>query len=91
VQQAILARSALAIAIAALLLGACAEQRSQQPPQAAAAPAPDDDAYCQAKGLKPGSDDYVKCRKDRDYVASRQATRESSSQQKLGDFMMDHR
>ena len=83
-------RSLVAAAIAALVLGACAEQAAEQRPQAAAA-VPDDDAYCQAKGFKPGADDYVKCRKDRDYVASMQAKKESSSQQKLGDFMMDHR
>jgi len=82
-------RSVLAAAVAALALGACAQQRSEQPLQAAAVP--DDDAYCQAKGLKPGSDDYVKCRKERDYAASLQAKRETASQQKLGDFMMDHR
>ncbi len=72
--------------IAALVLGACAAQLPQGPTAAT-----DDDAYCQLKGFKPGSDDYVRCRKDRDDVASMRAKRETSTQQKLGDFMMEHR
>ncbi|MGO9360887.1 MAG: hypothetical protein ACLP1D_24965 [Xanthobacteraceae bacterium] len=70
-------------------LGGCAEQ-AERPQAAASAPAPDDDAYCQAKGFKPGSDAYVNCRKDRDYVASRRAQQEKTNSSKLGDYMINN-
>ena len=70
-------------------LGGCAEQ-AERPQAAASAPVPDDDAYCQAKGFKPGSDAYVNCRKDRDYVASLRAQQEKKNSSKLGDYMINN-
>lgn len=86
------ARGLMLAAGVAVVLGGCAQQAERPPQAAAAAPAAvDDDTYCQSKGLKPGSDDYAKCLRDRDYSASLRAKRDGASQQKLGDFMMDHR
>ena len=82
----------LALAFVATALGGCAQEAERPPQPAAQAPAPDDDAYCQAKGFKPGSSEYVKCRKDRDYVAARQAEQQQDKYnvRKMQDFMMDH-
>lgn len=83
------ARGLVLAAGVAVMLGGCAQQ-AERPPQAAAVAPVDDDAYCQSKGFKPGSDDYAKCLRDRDYSASLRAKRDGANQQKLGDYMMDH-
>ncbi len=79
---------ALAAALAGGALGGCAQQ--DEKPQAAAAP-PDDDAYCQAKGYKPGSDPYVNCRRDRDHMISLQAEQSKRDTRKIQDYMMDNK
>jgi hypothetical protein len=66
----------------------CAQQAAERP-QASASVA-DDDAYCQAKGFKPGSDVYVNCRRDRDSVAGMQAQQDKRDIRKMQDYMMDH-
>ena len=82
-----------ALAIAAVLvggaLGGCAQQDER--PQATAAAPPDDDAYCQAKGFKPGSDGYVNCRRDRDHMISLQAEQGKRDTRKIQDYMMDNK
>jgi hypothetical protein len=81
---------ALAVAgtLAGVLLGGCAQQEER--PHAAAA-APDDDAICQGRGFKPGSDDYVNCRRDRDHVAGLQAQQSKRDLRKIQDYMMDNK
>jgi hypothetical protein len=79
----------LAGLFAVAVLGGCAKQEER--PQAAASPS-DDDAYCQAKGLKPGSDAYVNCRKDRDYAATAlPAQQKQRDVRKIQDYMMDNK
>jgi hypothetical protein len=80
---------ATAAVVAGILLAGCAQQE-ERPQAAASAPAPDDDAYCQAKGFKPGSDQYVSCRKDRDYAASLRAQQDKKNSSRLGDFMINN-
>jgi hypothetical protein len=78
----------LMMAVAGALLGGCAQQDER--PQAAAG-IPDDDAICQSRGLKLGSDAYVACRRDRDHVNSLQAQQGKRDLRKMQDFMMDNR
>jgi uncharacterized lipoprotein YajG len=80
--------SVLALAVAGALLGGCAQQDER--PQAAAA-APDDDAICQSKGFKVGSNEYVNCRRDRDHLISLQADQSKRDLRKIQDFMMDNK
>jgi hypothetical protein len=78
----------LALAITGVVLGGCAQQEER--PQAAAS-VPDDDAYCQAAGFKPGSDGYVNCRRDRDHQNSLQAQQGKRDLRKIQDYMMDNK
>jgi hypothetical protein len=80
----------VAIAAVAAALGGCADDQAARPQAVARAPAPDDDAYCQAKGFKPGSDGYVSCRKDRDYVAALREQHDKQNASKLGNTMLDN-
>ena len=82
-------KSLLMLAFAGALLGGCAAQEER--PQAAAA-VPDDDAYCQAKGLKVGSNDYVNCRRDRDHQATTLQSQQGKRElRKIQDYMMDNK
>ncbi|MBR1220883.1 hypothetical protein JQ557_22975 [Bradyrhizobium sp. U87765 SZCCT0131] len=81
----------LAAALTGVLLGGCAQQQEDRPQAAAAAPAPDDDAYCQSRGLKPGSDAYVACRRDRDHVTTLQEQQGKRNLRKIQDYMMDNK
>ena len=78
----------LALAFAGALLGSCAQQEER--PQAAAS-VPDDDAICQSRGFKPGSDAYVACRRDRDHVSGLQAQQGKRDLRKIQDYMMDNK
>jgi hypothetical protein len=64
-------RFAFVFAAAALLLAGCAQFERQT---AAPVDAVDDDTYCRANGVAPGSAAYVACRKDRDVASSRAAS-----------------
>jgi hypothetical protein len=63
-------RFAFVLAATGLLLAGCAQFERQ----AAPVDTVDDDAYCRANGVAPGSAAYVACRKDRDVAASRSAS-----------------
>lgn len=76
------------LALGASLLGSCAS-REEAPPAAAAAV--DDDALCQSRGFKPGSDGYVACRRDRDHQVSLQAQQSKRDMRKMQDYMMDNK
>ena len=79
----------LAAVLTGVLLGGCASQQEQ--PVAAAA-TPDDDAYCRAKNLKPGSDEYVNCRRDRDHIATTMQSQKSKGDlRKIQDYMMENK
>ncbi|UTD26709.1 hypothetical protein [Bradyrhizobium sp. WD16] len=75
------------LALAAALLGACASREEPAP----AAAATDDDAICQSRGFKPGSDGYVACRRDRDHQVSMQAQQSRRDMRKMQDYMMDNK
>ena len=77
----------LVLAFAGALFGGCAQQDAR--PQAASVP--DDDAFCQSRGFKPGSDEYVACRRDRDYVSGLQAQQSKRDLRKIQDYMMDNK
>ncbi|MGO4712490.1 hypothetical protein [Bradyrhizobium sp. 2TAF24] len=79
----------LAAALTGILLGGCAQQQEDRPQAAAAVP--DDDAYCQSRGFKPGSDGYVACRRDRDHVVTLQAQQGKRDLRKIQDYMMDNK
>jgi hypothetical protein len=83
-------RPALLAALAgAVLLAGCAG-RDEAP--VAAAAAPDDDAYCQSRGYKPGTDPYVACRRDRDHQSiTMQAQQGKRDLRKIQDYMMDNK
>jgi hypothetical protein len=82
-------RYCLALVFTAVMLGGCAQQDER--PQAAAASVTDDDAICQSRGLKPGSDAYVACRRDRDHVSVLQSQQGKQNLRKIQDYMMDNK
>jgi hypothetical protein len=76
------------IVLAALSLAACAT-RNEAP--ASAGLTEDDDAFCRANGtVAPGSPQYVYCRRDRDAARNQAINRANRSQEKLGEWMLDH-
>jgi hypothetical protein len=50
----------------------------------------DDDAFCRAKNVAPGSNEYIACRKDRDIQHSNADARTDRRQRDLGEYMMNH-
>jgi len=76
----------LALALGALVLAACT-QRGQVPTGALSG---DDDAFCRANNVAPGSPEYVACRKDRDLQRSNAAGRADQRQRDLGQYMLDN-
>ena len=50
----------------------------------------DDDAYCRAGNVAPGSSQYIACRKDRDVQHSNANARADKRQRNLGEYMMNH-
>jgi hypothetical protein len=50
----------------------------------------DDDAFCRANNVKPGSSEYIACRKDRDVLRDRANARADSRQRDLGEFMLNN-
>jgi len=50
----------------------------------------DDDAYCRGQNLKPGSPEYVACRKDRDVQHANANARADRKQRDLGEYMLNH-
>lgn len=84
--QAIPARRLVAVALIAFGLSACAA-RNQAP---VAALNDDDDAVCQANGVKVGSSEYVACRKDRDAQRNLAIARADRRQRNLGEYMLNN-
>ena len=50
----------------------------------------DDDAFCRAKNVAPGSNEYIGCRKDRDIQHSNADARTDRRQRDLGEYMMNN-
>jgi len=50
----------------------------------------DDDAYCRAKNVAPGSNEYIACRKDRDVQRANANARTDRRQRDLGEYMLSH-
>src|SRR5215467_1087054 len=51
----------------------------------------DDDTFCQAGGkVKPGSPDYIYCRRDRDAQRNATVARTDRRQRDLGEYMLNH-
>ena len=49
-----------------------------------------DDAFCRAKNVTPGSNEYIACRKDRDVQRANANARTDRRQRDLGDYMLNH-
>jgi hypothetical protein len=80
------ARTCIALLLAAPLLGGCLERG--QP--AMVDTTMDDDAYCRAKNVAPGSSEYIACRKDRDVQHANADARADRKQRDLGEYMLNH-
>jgi hypothetical protein len=50
----------------------------------------DDDAYCRANNVAPGSSQYIACRKDRDVQHANADARTDRRQRDLGEYMMNN-
>ena len=50
----------------------------------------DDDAYCRARNIAPGSSEYAACRKDRDAVRANAEARADRAQRNLGEYMLNN-
>ena len=68
-------------------LGGCLE-RGQ--PTMVNADGDDDDAFCRAANLKPGSSEYISCRKDRDVQRDNANAKADRRQRDLGEYMLTH-
>jgi hypothetical protein len=74
----------IALALLAPLLGGCLE-RGQ--PTMVYADGDDDDAFCRANNVKPGSPEYIACRKDRDVQRNNANARADRRQR---EYMLNH-
>jgi hypothetical protein len=50
----------------------------------------DDDTFCRANNVAPGSSAYIACRKDRDVQRSNADARTDRRQRDLGEYMLNH-
>jgi hypothetical protein len=85
--RSISARAPLVLLLALPLLGGCLE-RGQSP---VADSMGDDDVYCQTTAKqKPGTSEYIACRKDRDVQRQNAEARTDRRQRDLGEYMMNN-
>jgi hypothetical protein len=77
--------STLVIALAALMLSACAS-RNDIPVSSLGE---DDDAICRANNVAVGSSDYVACRKNRDVQRGNAAAKADRAQKNLSETMIN--
>ena len=80
------ARLTIALLLVAPLLAGCLERG--QPTMVDSSG--DDDAFCRANNVAPGSSEYIACRKDRDVQRVNANTRTDRRQRDLGEYMMNH-
>ena len=76
----------IALLLVAPLLGGCLERG--QPTNVDTSS--DDDAFCRASNVAPGSSEYIACRKDRDVQRANANARTDRRQRDLGEYMMNH-
>ena len=79
-------RLPIALLLVAPLLAGCLERG--QPTMADTSV--DDDAFCRAKNVAPGSSEYIACRKDRDVQHANADARTDRRQRDLGEYMLNH-
>jgi hypothetical protein len=76
----------IALLLAAPLLAGCLERG--QPTMADTSG--DDDKFCRADNIAPGSQEYVNCRKNRDVQRGNYNARIDRRQRDLGEYMLNH-
>jgi hypothetical protein len=76
----------IALLLIAPLLGGCLERGQQT----MISGGNDDDAFCQANNVKPGSSEYIACRKDRDVQRDAANSRADRRQRDLGEYMLNN-
>lgn len=79
-------RIALALLLTAPLLAGCFERG--QPVMADTSA--DDDAFCRANNVAPGSNEYVNCRKNRDVQRGNTNARSDRAQRNLAEHMLNN-
>ena len=79
-------RIALALLLIAPLLAGCLERG--QPVMADTSV--DDDAFCRANNVAPGSNEYVNCRKNRDVQRGNANARADRAQRNLAEQMLNN-
>ena len=84
--QAGLARHIFALLLAAPLLAGCLERGQPTMVDTSA----DDDAFCRANSVAPGSDSYVICRKNRDVQRANANSRTDRAQRNLAEQMLNN-
>lgn len=80
------ARLTIALLLVAPLLAGCLERG--QPTMVDSSG--DDDAFCRANNVAPGSSEYIACRKDRDVQRNNANARTDRRQRDLGEYMLSH-
>ena len=78
----------IALALISPMLGGCFLDKGQ--PTLVNADTDDDDAFCQRNNVKPGSSEYIACRKDRDVQRSMAENRADRRQRDLGEYMLNN-
>ena len=78
-------RPYIALLLVAPLLGGCLERG--QPTMVDTSV--DDDAFCRANNVAPGSSEYIACRKDRDVQHANAHARTDRRQRDLGEYMLN--
>ena len=76
----------MALTFLALALSACASGG----PTRVSTLDQDDDTFCRANNVAPGSPVYIACRKDRDVQRDAAAARADRKQRDLGEYMLNH-
>jgi hypothetical protein len=76
----------IALAAVGLVLAGCAGSQ----PRSVSSLSEDDDTFCRANNVQPGSAEYIACRKDRDVQRSNTTTRADRRQRELGEYMLNH-
>ena len=74
----------VALTLAALALSACSHRGDTSVSLG------DDDAFCRANNVAPGSSEYIACRKDRDVQRANANARTDRRQRDLGEYMLSH-
>ena len=77
----------IALLLAAPLLAGCLERGNRVEENTLSE---DDDTFCRANNVAPGSPEYIACRKDRDVQRNNANARADRRQRDLGEYMLNH-